>query len=141
MTREPLGVRPLSRSESLRLLGSVSLGRIAFTHNAVPVIRPVNHLLDGGNIIVRTHHGSMLTPVVRDGAAVAYEADEIDPHRHVGWSVIVTGRVGPVTSPDDIARFKERLHSWVEGEKDFIIRIEPAFVTGLRLVSPSEGPG
>ena len=37
----------LTRGESLRLLGSVPLGRIVFTLHAMPAIRLVNHLLDG----------------------------------------------------------------------------------------------
>jgi hypothetical protein len=31
----------LTREESLRLLGSTSLGRVVFTHFALPAIRPV----------------------------------------------------------------------------------------------------
>ena len=35
----------LNRSEALKLLGSVSLGRLVFTHQALPAVRPVNHLV------------------------------------------------------------------------------------------------
>lgn len=28
---------------------------------------------------------------VDDGVVVCYEADELDPVRHTGWSVIITG--------------------------------------------------
>lgn len=37
----------LDRSEALRLLGTVPLGRIVFTHQALPAIRPVNHVVEG----------------------------------------------------------------------------------------------
>jgi hypothetical protein len=36
----------LTAQESWQLLSSVSLGQIVFTLHAMPVIRPVNHLVD-----------------------------------------------------------------------------------------------
>ncbi|MGC0336729.1 pyridoxamine 5'-phosphate oxidase family protein [Streptomyces sp. SLBN-8D4] len=48
----------LIREEALGLLGTVQLGRVAFTDQALPAIRPVNHLVAEGDIIVRTHGGS-----------------------------------------------------------------------------------
>jgi hypothetical protein len=50
----------LSRDEALTLLGSVQLGRVAFTDQALPAIRPVNRFVDTGDIIVRTRGGSAL---------------------------------------------------------------------------------
>ncbi|MFE2964420.1 pyridoxamine 5'-phosphate oxidase family protein [Streptomyces sp. NPDC059340] len=50
----------LSCNEALKLLGTVQLGRVALTDQALPAIRPVNHLVDEGEIIVRTHGGSAL---------------------------------------------------------------------------------
>jgi hypothetical protein len=43
----------LTRGQSLCLLASVRLGRIVFTHRALPAIRPVNHILDGEDIVIR----------------------------------------------------------------------------------------
>ncbi|TXS78960.1 pyridoxamine 5'-phosphate oxidase family protein [Streptomyces sp. me109] len=76
----------LDRAEALRLLGSVSLGRIVFTRRAPPTVRPVNHVLDNGDIVIRTHEGAALTshaqPADSTGVVVAYEADAIDPDTH-----------------------------------------------------------
>lgn len=47
----------LGRDEALRLLATVSLGRIVFTQYALPAVRPVNHLVEGESIIVRVHEG------------------------------------------------------------------------------------
>jgi pyridoxamine 5'-phosphate oxidase-like protein len=44
----------LPRAESLRLLRSVSVGRLVFTHLALPAIRPVNHVVDGDRIMIRS---------------------------------------------------------------------------------------
>lgn len=43
----------LAGTVALRLLGSVSLGRIVFTRHALPTVRPVNHALDGDDIVIR----------------------------------------------------------------------------------------
>lgn len=46
----------LTEAECWQLMRSVSLGRIVFTQHALPVIRPVNHLVDSKRrIIVRSH--------------------------------------------------------------------------------------
>lgn len=47
-------MRELDRAEALRLVATVSLGRIVFTQHALPAVRPVNHLVEGEDIIVRT---------------------------------------------------------------------------------------
>jgi hypothetical protein len=123
--------KELSRQESLRLLGSVPFGRIVFTMHALPAIRPVNHVLHNGDVIIRTHHGASLLSAV--GVVVAYEADAIDPAEHLGWSVIVTGIATSVGEPDR-TRYERLLRPWANGHKDQIIRIEPELVTGFELV-------
>jgi len=99
----------LTRGQSLRLLASVRLGRIVFTHRALPAIRPVNHLLDGEDEVIRTHPGAAIVVDTgpASGVVVAYEADAIDPGTGLGWSVIVTGIARQVTSHDDVARYEQ----------------------------------
>ncbi|KIE24393.1 pyridoxamine 5'-phosphate oxidase [Streptomyces sp. MUSC 125] len=129
----------VERGEALRLLGSVSLGRIVFTRRALPAIRPVNHILDGGDIIVRTHEWTALATRMRTGAGcgvvVAYEADDIDPVTHLGWSVVAVGYVYPVTGREDLNRYSRLLQPWVEQPMDCAVRIRPEEITGLRLVA------
>ncbi|MGW2995764.1 pyridoxamine 5'-phosphate oxidase family protein [Streptomyces sp. NPDC001193] len=76
-------MRELDRAEALRLLSTVSLGRIVFTQHALPAVRPVNHLVEGEDIVVRIHGGgalaSLAAPAEVSGVVVAYEADVIDP--------------------------------------------------------------
>ena len=47
----------------MRLLGSVSLGRVVFTARALPAIRPVTHLVDGDHVIIRTDRDAAITSV------------------------------------------------------------------------------
>ena len=95
----------LPRAESLRLLSTVSLGRLVFTHLALPAIRPVNHAVAGDQVIIRAYLGTAISTAVRDrsGTVVAYEADLIDPDTHLGWSVIIVGRATRITDPAEAA--------------------------------------
>lgn len=138
---EPRSVVDLSRTESLRLLASVPFGRVVFTRDALPAIRPVNHLVDDDEIvIVRTRLTSRLTSAVRadSNVVVAFEADDIDAATHLGWSVVVTGMARTVTDPVRLARYERMLRPWVSGSMDTVVAIEPTLVTGVRLVDARE---
>ncbi|MFJ8492952.1 pyridoxamine 5'-phosphate oxidase family protein [Streptomyces sp. NPDC094038] len=128
----------LDSSEALRLLGSVRLGRIVFTRQALPAVRPVNHVLVDGDIVIRVHEGAALTSRARQadgtGVVVAYEADAIDPDTHLGWSVVVTGYARLVTDPHELARYERLLHPWLDRAMEHAVRIRPGLVTGIALV-------
>jgi hypothetical protein len=139
ITAEPRRRIELGRAEALHLLGSLSLGRIVFTQHALPTVRPVNHVLDDGDIVIRTHEAAALTMNTRrtegPGVVVAYEADDIDPDTHLGWSVVVTGYARLVTDRSELARYQGMLHPWVDQSMDQAIRIHPDLVTGVLLTA------
>lgn len=126
----------LTEAECWTLLEGASLGRVVFTHRAMPAIRPVNHLVDDRKIIVRSHLGAAIVSraTADAGSVVCYEADDLDPVRHTGWSVIVTGMARLVRDPAAIARYERILEPWIAGQMDHVISIEPEFVSGIRLV-------
>ncbi len=147
MDQPPMtGARALQEmpaAESLRLLGSAAMGRLVFTARALPAIRPVNHLIDDGRIIIRTAHSASIAAMLRcEGASVvAFQADDIDPASHLGWSVTVIGLAAMVTDPDEAERFRMRLQPWVTGARDVVIAVKPELVTGIRLaVGHAAGP-
>jgi nitroimidazol reductase NimA-like FMN-containing flavoprotein (pyridoxamine 5'-phosphate oxidase superfamily) len=126
---------PLGRAEALRRLGSVPLGRIVFSERALPAIRPVNHALLDGRIIICSHDGAAIVGVagLPGGTVVAYEADEINVADRTGWSVVVTGLAKIVDDPAEAARCKAVLRPWLGGDMGYVIRIEPEIVTGFAL--------
>ncbi|MFF0430755.1 pyridoxamine 5'-phosphate oxidase family protein [Streptomyces sp. NPDC004327] len=128
----------LDADEALRLLAGVPLGRIVFSRQALPAVRPVNHLMDGGDIVIRTHEGAALTLQAKEagagGVVVAYEADEIDLDARLGWSVVVTGYCRLVDDPEEAARYRSVLRPWTDQKTDHVVRIHPDLVTGVRLV-------
>ncbi|KOU91997.1 pyridoxamine 5'-phosphate oxidase [Streptomyces sp. XY593] len=130
-------MRELDRAEALRLLSTVSLGRIVFTQHALPAVRPVNHLVENEAIIVRIHEdgalASLAAPADAPGVVVAYEADVIDSVTHLGWSVVVTGYARVVADADEIDRYAHLLRPWVAHRMTSALRIRPDLVTGFRL--------
>jgi hypothetical protein len=128
----------LGRAEALRLLTGATLGRIVFTRHALPAIRPVNHIVDQGDVIIRTREAATLSLTGEHGGqagvVVAYEADSIDLESRLGWSVVVTGYAQLITDPRETARYQRLLRPWVEQDTDCTVRIRPNMVTGYRLV-------
>jgi hypothetical protein len=120
----------------MRLLGDASMGRVVFTHRALPAIRPVNHIVEGEKIVIRVDRESALARAIGTNSrdVVAYEADDIDPQDHLGWSVIVIGRAHLLGDGEEAARYRQALQPWVAGTFDDIIMIEAEMVDGFRLV-------
>jgi uncharacterized protein len=128
-------LKQLTRGECLQLMASVSLGRIIYTRQALPAVELVNFALDNGDIIIRTGHSGKLVAATR-GAVVAFEADSVDPDRHVGWSVTAIGQSQEVTDPDEIGRLEQiGLSSWAPGDREHFIRISPGILNGRRLAA------
>jgi nitroimidazol reductase NimA-like FMN-containing flavoprotein (pyridoxamine 5'-phosphate oxidase superfamily) len=125
----------LSREESLRLLATVSLGRIVFTKRALPAVHPVSHIIDGGDLIIRSSAAPTVSSAAGAtvGAVVAYQADSIDQESFDGWSVVVTGLAHLVSDPPEVARYQRMLRPWGTGETDCVIRLRPELITGLCL--------
>jgi nitroimidazol reductase NimA-like FMN-containing flavoprotein (pyridoxamine 5'-phosphate oxidase superfamily) len=123
----------LSRAEALRRLGSVPFGRVVFTRRALPAIRPVNHVMLDGLVLICSEEGTAIAGAARDGTVVAYEADEISPAERTGWSVVVTGVARIVADREEAARCHEAMDPWLAGQLGVVIQIEPQIVTGFEL--------
>ncbi|MGW3115708.1 pyridoxamine 5'-phosphate oxidase family protein [Streptomyces sp. NPDC001107] len=122
--------------EALRLLGTVPLGRLVFTRQALPTTRPVNHVIDRGDIVIRTHEDTALLarpakPAARGGGRL--RGDDIDVVTRLGWSVVVTGYCHLVTDPAEVARCQALVQPWLDHPMDHVVRIRPGLITGMRL--------
>lgn len=128
------GFRELGDQECLRLLPKTSIGRIVFTHHALPAVLPVRYVLDQDSaIVVRTSLASQMAAEV-DGAVVAFEADCFDEDARGGWSVVVTGRAGLVTDTGERRRLRALdVRSWVNPPEETYLRIACELVAGRSL--------
>ncbi len=127
------GLEALPFDACLRLLASVPLGRVGFHADGEMVILPVNHAIDGQDVVFRTARGSKLTAAEEQGL-VAFEADDYDQRTRSGWSVLVTGRAAVVYEEAEIERLgRLGLHPWATAvERPYWIRIRASSVSGRR---------
>jgi nitroimidazol reductase NimA-like FMN-containing flavoprotein (pyridoxamine 5'-phosphate oxidase superfamily) len=125
------GLEVLPFNVCLQLLASAPVGRIGFFADGEVVILPVNHLVDGQDVVFRTGRGSKLSAAEGQNL-VTFEADEYDEQTRSGWSVVVTGRAEVVYEEAEVERLGRRgLHPWVSAvEHPFWIRIRPTAVSG-----------
>lgn len=130
------GLEVLGREECLRLLGTAAIGRLGLSSGALPVVLPVNFLLDGERVLVRTSPGTKLDRALA-GAVVAFEVDDVDRIDHSGWSVLVTGVATVVDDPVDLARIARLpLAHWAGGTAERVVAVSVEIVTGRRLGRP-----
>ncbi|MFF3574869.1 pyridoxamine 5'-phosphate oxidase family protein [Nocardia jiangxiensis] len=129
----------LSSDECLTLLAGVRLGRVVYTRDVLPAVRPVNHVVRDGEIIIGAGASPWLTKMVRarDKAVLGYQADQIDQNSHHGWTVLVVGYAQIIDDPDRIAKYAPLVQSWTRTVNDALITIEPDLVTGMRIAESS----
>lgn len=129
------GLVVLGFDECLRRLASAPVGRLAFLVAGSPVVLPVNHKLDGTNVVFRTTWGSKLQAA---GAAadVAFEVDNYATAARTGWSVLVRGKASVVYE----ARESDRLEAlgirpWlsIDPQDGVWMRIRAEEITGREI--------
>jgi uncharacterized protein len=128
-------VEILTVAECRELLDGHHFGRFGFVDSigVFPSVIPVNYLLDGNKIVIRTDAGSKLAAALR-GAPVAFEVDGVDETHQVGWSVVVRGHAEEITDEDTIAELRQTpLLAWHPRARPRYIRINASQVIGRRI--------
>ncbi len=123
----------LGLDECLRLLATKPFGRLAYLDAGAPSIVPVNHLVDGATVVLRSLDGGKLGAAIFE-RPVAFEVDDLQVTQRSGWSVVVHGRA-EVVADEDATGYEAWLDSWavVDGARTTWIRIVADEVTGRRL--------
>ncbi len=132
------GFEVLSVDECLRLLGTVSLGRVATHTSALPIILPVQFALAAPGIVFRTNVGTKLNAAARN-AVVAFEADHIDERGRFGWSVLVTGLATEITDPAELAEARSLTLGHLATRASRYVSISLGLVSGRRSL-PQQQP-
>ena len=128
------GLELLSDDEAWRLLASGEVGRVGITIGALPAIFPVNYRLVDGAILFRTAPGSKMAAAAA-GSVVAFEVDDYGVWDRSGWSVLAVGNAELVDEPSvRDAADAAGLEAFVDGDRTALVRIEPTFLSGRRLV-------
>ncbi len=117
-----------------QLLAAVGVGRLAVCDGDAPLIVVLNHACDSDDVVFRTSQRSALARLTandRQPAAV-FEVDSAFPPGRSGWSVIAHGWLRRELDPDRAERVRARLAPWAVGERDLVLRLKVAEVTGRR---------
>ncbi|WP_020666877.1 pyridoxamine 5'-phosphate oxidase family protein [Amycolatopsis nigrescens] len=127
-----IGAETLRHGECLRLLGSVSLGRVVYTDNAMPAIRPVNFLLREGVVVFRVGEDQQMATAIK-GAVVAFQADRFAADLTVGWTVRVIGRATEIRDRSECAQLADLgLRGWSPADARYIA-VEVELAIGERI--------
>jgi nitroimidazol reductase NimA-like FMN-containing flavoprotein (pyridoxamine 5'-phosphate oxidase superfamily) len=128
------GLELLTEDQARELLAQGEIGRVGITIGALPAIFPVNYRVIDGAIVFRTAPGSKMSAAA-EGAVVAFEVDDYQLADRTGWSVLAIGRAEVVHDLDLSFKVMEaNLEPFADGARTSIVRIEPTFLSGRRLV-------
>ena len=132
----------ISEAECLALLAGHGVGRLAVIADGQPLVFPVNYILDGRTVAIRSDPGTKLDWATL--GRVAFEIDDIDPVRHEGWSVVVQGVGRDIT--DGLDAWSSGVQSaplapWAAGEKGHWLAIVSPQFAGRRLHHEPPGKG
>jgi|SRR3954447_22684720 nitroimidazol reductase NimA-like FMN-containing flavoprotein (pyridoxamine 5'-phosphate oxidase superfamily) len=128
-------VEELTTTECRELLAEHHFGRLGFVEQVgiLPLIVPVNYLLDDDTVVFRTDRGSKLAAAIHH-APVAFEIDGVDPEHRVGWSVLVRGHAEEVLDDTKCRQLQQTpLRAWTPKEKHRYVCITPSQVIGRRI--------
>jgi nitroimidazol reductase NimA-like FMN-containing flavoprotein (pyridoxamine 5'-phosphate oxidase superfamily) len=125
----------LDDAECRRLLATASIGRIAFTEGAMPVIQPASFVLRGEDVFIPTGLSSKMVAGSR-GAVLAFEVDEYDLVARTGWNVTVIGPSRLVSVPDQVRELDALgVRPWAPSARHCYIALRLTVVRGRRISS------
>ena len=116
---------PIPEYRCWQLLATTSVGHLALSVRALPVIVPVQYHLHGRSMLVCLGHHQIPERSLHQ-AIIAFTADAIDPATRSGWSVHVQGRSAIAPRPAAHAACGQP----AAGQ---IIQIQPGIITGHRV--------
>lgn len=138
-TSDRHGLEVIGLDECLTLLASRPYGRLAYLDAGAPAVVPVNHLVDGSTVVLRSLDGGKLGAAIFE-RPVAFQLDDLDFASRSGWSVLVRGRA-EVVEDSETEGYEKWLDSWAvrPGARTTWVRIVADEVSGRRLVTDPEG--
>lgn len=104
------------------LLATASVGRLALSVQALPVVLPVQYYVSGHRLAVCLGHRNVPARSL-NGTIIAFIADAIDPAARSGWAVQIQGR----SSIPRLDGFDTACGQPAAGQ---IVEIEPGTITG-----------
>jgi nitroimidazol reductase NimA-like FMN-containing flavoprotein (pyridoxamine 5'-phosphate oxidase superfamily) len=130
--------RAISSQECLALLRTVSLGRVALSVGALPMIYPVRFGVRDIEIVIAVDPASQFGRAI-DGSIVAFEADSFNQQHDRGWSVVAVGRAERIDDGEHRAAVLGPETSGALRTADRLVRIPLEIVSG-HVIQDTGGP-
>lgn len=124
----------LPEDECLALLGTTTVGHIAFVDDEGQQLVPVNFALIDECIYFRTLPEGFLSSLAKGHGDVAFGVDHADVFRD-GWNVTVRGTARGVEDRATINKVLShaRLRPWAGGVRPLVIEVTPTSIAGRRV--------
>jgi nitroimidazol reductase NimA-like FMN-containing flavoprotein (pyridoxamine 5'-phosphate oxidase superfamily) len=131
-------LRPIESWRCLQLVEAVPYGRLATVDAGRPLLVVVNHIVEDGDIYIRTRPEARLARLTENGRVVhaVYEVDSAFPAGQSGWSVMATGLLTREYGAASSARLRSRLTAWAQGERDVVLHLQVQELTGRSVGRP-----
>ena len=127
-------ITEVNEKDCYALLGSTTVGRLGFVQDERVLVIPVNYVLDGADIVIRTAQDGLLSDLPSSREVVAFEVDHHDDLAGSGWSVLLNGAVTAMTADEvDAVPGTRRARPWAGGDRTLALRLHPDSVTGRRV--------
>jgi nitroimidazol reductase NimA-like FMN-containing flavoprotein (pyridoxamine 5'-phosphate oxidase superfamily) len=132
-------VERLDEAACMELLSTGTIARLIYNSRYGPVALPSEYKIHEGSIVFRTYRVTFTEEDLRTGIAhaeyqVVVEVDHVDSEAREGWVVLVRGTAHQVDTEAERASVSNvGLESWVEGEPEHFIRVDPISIAGQRI--------
>lgn len=135
--------RPLAtidQDECRALLGTTTVGRVAFVNGDGQQLIPMNFAFLDGVIYFRTQPGRILSQLAGGHDDVAFGIDHQDVFQQ-GWNVTVKGAAAAVEdrATINLVLGHSRLKPWADGPRPLVISITPRSFDGRRVAGSTSG--
>ncbi len=127
------GLIELDRETSLALLAGIEVGRIAWSDGGRVMVFPLNFVLEGDSIFVRTPSEAILA-AARTHPTLTFQGDDFEPGVRTGWTVLVSGPAEEVEPGAEADRVGELVKPWRGNGSLRVLRIRVETVSGRRLL-------
>ena len=133
MLHDQRGLEIIDRDACLDLLRTQPIARLGLSMDALPVVLPVNFVVHGDQIVIRTREGTKLDAAL-SRAVVAVEVDDYDTMSHTGWSVLVRGTSRVLDDPAEVGQARDLwLRPWADECADRWIAVSIDLISGRRI--------
>lgn len=131
----PHSSEDLTEAECWSLLRERSTGRVAYLENGRVLVFPVNYVVHNSAVYFRTAGEGLLGSAGEVPRNASFQIDEHDGEQMAGWSVLVSGKAGPVLDEQLLTQLwgRRMAEPWGGGIRDVFVGIDPLTVTGRRV--------